>query len=441
MENNETTLKANSIGKFDVIIMAISAAAPVMCLTGSLGDIMQGSGTAAALAFILATLVLIMVGSSYGQLSAKYNSAGGTYAYVRGVFGERAGFVAAWLNMGVTICTGVIGAVFSTYLHELVPAIPMWAGILILLIPIFFIGWRGVELSTKTLIVVWVIQMILIIYPAIRIWSIQANEVENILQNSLQAFKPTYGVSGLMLGVLVCVWCYVGFECPAYMGEELKGGNKAVKFAIPVSAIGIGLIYAISCWLWTAGMSKESFDAISGSGTLMVDYCKLVGYTMGGKLVSIGALVSCIGCFIAFSTSSPRGLFDMGRNGYLPAATSKVNKYQTPHISLIIYCILWLAAALYGAYGNMGHLFTFMALFASATYIMVCAANIKDRWSEKGISAFLKNKLIPVIAIAILAYMILSSDNTSLMVSGIWLVLCIVVAFIWNGARKKQRSA
>ena len=154
MENNETTLKANSISKLDVIIMAICAAGPVMCLSGSLGDIMSGSGTAAALAFLLATVVLILVGSSFGQLSARYNSAGGTYAYIRSVFGERTGFVAAWLNMGVTICTGVIGAVFSTYLHELVPAIPMWVGILILLIPIFFIGWRGVEMSTKVLIVV-----------------------------------------------------------------------------------------------------------------------------------------------------------------------------------------------------------------------------------------------------------------------------------------------
>ena len=62
MENNETTLKANSISKLDVIIMAICAAGPVMCLSGSLGDIMSGSGTAAALAFLLATVVLILVG-------------------------------------------------------------------------------------------------------------------------------------------------------------------------------------------------------------------------------------------------------------------------------------------------------------------------------------------------------------------------------------------
>ena len=62
----------------------------------------------------------------------------------------------------------------------------------------------------------------------------------------------------------------------------------------------------------------------------------------------------------------------------------------------------------YGAYGNMSHLFTFMAIFASATYIMICAANIKDRWNEKGFKSFLQDKLLPLIAIAILVYMIVS---------------------------------
>lgn len=439
LQQNETGLKADGVSKFAVIIMAISAAGPVMCLTGSLGSIMQGAGTAAALAFLLATVVLVLVGINFGKLSERYNSAGGTYAYVRSVFGERTGFVTAWLNMGVTICTGVIGAVFATYLHELVPAIPQWACILILLVPIFFIGWRGIELSTKVLIVVWVLQMALIVYPAIRIMSMQASEIENIMANSLQAFKPTYGLSGLMLGVLVCVWCFVGFECPAYMGEELKGGNKSVKFAITASAIGIGVVYVIACWLWTAAMSKSNFEAVVGSEMLMVDYAKLVGYVAGGKLISVAALLSCVGCFIAFSTSSPRGLFDMGRNSYLPAATAKVNQYQTPHISLVLYCIIWLAAALYGTYGDMNALFTLMAIFASMTYVLICLANMKDRWHETGAKAFVTNKLVPVIAIAILVYMIASSDVSYLLMAGVWTLACIIAAFCWHAARKKSQ--
>ena len=87
----------------------------------------------------------------------------------------------------------------------------------------------------------------------------------------------------------------------------------------------------------------------------------------------------------------------------------------------------------------MAHLFTFMALFASATYIMVCAANIKDRWKETGAKAFLQNKIIPLIAIAILVYMIVSSDSTSLLLAGIWLLGCIIAPFIWHAVRKTSK--
>ena len=71
---------------------------------------------------------------------------------------------------------------------------------------------------------------------------------------------------------------------------------------------------------------------------------------------------------------------------------------------------------------------------------MICAANIKDRWSEKGFKSFLQDKLLPLIAIAILVYMIVSSDASSLLATGIWLVGCIVAAFIWYAARKSKKG-
>ena len=164
--------------------MSVSAAAPAMCLGGSFGTFMQGAGTAVSLAFLLATIVIVMVGWNYGQLSSRYNSAGGTYSCVRSVLGARAGFVSGWIYMGVNVCTGVIGAIFATYLHELIPAIPIWLGVLILLVPIFFVGWNGVEMTSKALIVVWAIQMVLILYPAIKDrW--KENSPSSILSNKV----------------------------------------------------------------------------------------------------------------------------------------------------------------------------------------------------------------------------------------------------------------
>lgn len=77
----EQNLKQDSISILDVVIMSVSAAGPAMCLGGSFGTIMQGAGKAVSLAFLLATLVIVMIGLNYGQLSRRYNSAGGTYSH------------------------------------------------------------------------------------------------------------------------------------------------------------------------------------------------------------------------------------------------------------------------------------------------------------------------------------------------------------------------
>ena len=436
-EKKEQTLKENSVSILDVVIMSVCAAGPAMCLGGSFGTIMQGTGSAVALAFLIATIVIVMVGISYGQLSMRYNSAGGTYAYVRSVFGAKAGFTSGWVYMGVNVCTGVIGAIFATYLHELVPAIPMWLGVLILLVPIFFVGWNGVEMTTKALVVVWLIQMGLMIYPAVKVILLRAGVIENVLVSSMQGFRPSYGISGLMLGVLVCVWSFVGFEGPAYMGEELKGGSKSVKTAVTISAVAIGVVYVLVCWLWTAVMQNADMEVIQNSPTTLADYAALVGYTSGGTLVSISTLVSCIGCFFAFSTTTPRCLFDMGRTGYLPEAFSKVNKHQTPHISLIAYCAVWTLVALFGAYVSTDVLFTMMALFASVSYVLICAANVKDRWTEKGAGAAIVNKIVPLISSLILAYMIFSSDPVYIAVTAVWTLAAWITSLIWS---KKQKN-
>ena len=61
-EVNQQALKENSVSKLDVVIMSVCAAGPAMCLGGSFGTIMQGAGSPVALAFLIATIVIVMVG-------------------------------------------------------------------------------------------------------------------------------------------------------------------------------------------------------------------------------------------------------------------------------------------------------------------------------------------------------------------------------------------
>ena len=123
------------------------------------------------------------------------------------------------------------------------------------------------------------------------------------------------------MAVLLCIWSYVGFETPAYLGEEIKGGSKAVKIAIPVGSIAIGITYIVVTWLWVSSISAENLAKISGSGTAISDYCSLIGYPLGRWLITISVCMSCLACWFSFVTALPRMLYDMAGPEPFPKAS------------------------------------------------------------------------------------------------------------------------
>jgi len=166
----DTALKVGAVGRTEVMIIGICAAAPVMCIGGSMGLLAAQTGRGVSLAAVVATLVIVLIGLSYGKLSEKFNRCGGTWAYMQQCMGQKAGLWTAFIYFGVLITTsGCPPSIFAIYLNYLVPGIPMWLGFFICVLPVFFLTWFGVELSTRVTVGVWVVQMVLLIWPAIKL--------------------------------------------------------------------------------------------------------------------------------------------------------------------------------------------------------------------------------------------------------------------------------
>ena len=98
----------------------------------------------------------------------------------------------------------------------------------------------------------------MLIWPGIKLITLSATGFDFGVSLT-NAFAPSaeHGMTGILLCTLTWIWSYVGFEAPSFMGEELKGGAKDVKFAIPVSALLSGIIYIVGCWLWTATLTTS----------------------------------------------------------------------------------------------------------------------------------------------------------------------------------------
>ena len=445
MENNANTLKANSTGRLAVILMAISGAAPAMCVGGSFGTLMGASGVAVALAFVIATIGITFAAANYGSMATRFNGCGGTYSFVRAGLGDRAGFWSALIYAVPLWCAAIPCALSANSLHNLVPALPMWLWGLIVAVVLFMLCVRGIELTSTALIIVWIIQMIMLVWPAIKILGMGSEG----FVNAIAAFNPgadinsDYGFSGVVAGALIAIWAYVGFEAPAYMGEEIKGGAKSVRFCLIVGAIACGLIYVIVSWLWTGAMTPEQAAQVANQDNALVVYCNLVGYLVGGKIVDLAIIFSALACGLVFLSMGSRFYYDLGRKAYLPKAFAKTNKYQAPYVGLIVYTIHWFIIGVYpGMYGDINWLFNLQANSAVFSYILVCIANAKVRWNDKNIWG---SKIVPLIALAILIYMLLSAafggGMTYFLVSVCWWVLALIISFIWYPGYKKKVEA
>ncbi len=432
-------LKKDAVSLNSVIIYSISAAAPAMCIGGSMGFIMGGVGLAVPLAFLIATVVVVLISASYSQLSERYNSAGGTYSYIRRVFGPELGWWVGWIYIGITFTVGCVGAIFAIYLCSLFTSIPLWLGIIIIAIPTFFVGWLGIQLTTKGLVALWLVQTALMVWPALAAFNSQAPAMPDVgRQVFANSWIPSLGSKGLAVAVLFCIWSYVGFETPAYLGEEIKGGSRAVKIAIPVGSIAIGITYIIVTWLWVSSISADNLAKISGSGTAIFDYCTLIGYPLGRWLITISVCMSCLACWFSFVTALPRMLYDMGRTRALPKSFARLNRHSAPSVALVVTMVFWLGASLFGAYYSVDTLFSLMSSFACIAYALVCAAAMKDRWGEKGLKSFFINKAIPILAIVIMLWMLSSMSAGYLAAVGAWAALGILIIFLLKAVKGRD---
>ena len=447
MENQvqEQTLKAGAIGRGEITLMAVAGAAPVMCIGGSMHTFLSQTGTGISLAVAFATLLCIFIGLSYGTLSEKYNNAGGSYSYITEIFGKKAGLWCMFVYYGVMLTTSACPpTIFATYL-ESVTGIPIIVGWIIFTVIVAALILNGIELSTKALVVVFIAEMVMLIWPGIKLITLSATGFDFGVSLT-NAFAPSaeHGMTGILLCTLTWIWSYVGFEAPSFMGEEVKGGAKSVKFAIPVSALITGIIYVVGCWLWTATLTPEQAAELIPTGDALAAYANMMGYTAGATIVSIGVMLAALACGLAMYSMAIRFMYDQGRKGILPKAVTKLNKKHIPWVTTIIYIVISFCATMYGGYAYGGpevfggplfnginDWFSIMAICATTAYAFICLGNIKENAKDNSFKSIILNKIIPIICILVILYVIFFTTGTKFVVTTlVWYAAALILALI-----------
>ncbi|WP_287929435.1 APC family permease [Arthrobacter sp.] len=323
----------------------------------------QIAGPAAIFSWLIAGLMVLMIGLCYAELGPMFPISGGVVRYPHLVWGSFAsyslGFI-TWISSAAVPAIEVMGAltyatkygpftiaqrVSNTTVHTLTPL-----GILIavILMAIFVvINYYGVRLFAQinNVLVWWKLFIILLVIATFLVMAFGTAQMGTLNNFTSLGFAPSGGAA-----IFTCIatagitFSFLGFRQGIELAGETSNPKRNIPFAI-IGSVGItAVIYALLQVAFTMGIPEHVLQS-SGSWSHLAftnDFGPLAALaTMGGLtwlayLLYADAIISPTDTGLIYTTIAARVSYAQGRNGNAPRWLARTNSHGVPHWSLFL---------------------------------------------------------------------------------------------------------
>ena len=336
-------------------MQGIGHTAPATAILLTLPITTSYAGAAAPLAYLLAFVLVLMLGVGLTQLARHLPSAGGYYTYVSRTVHPRAGFLASWLFFLYSPATpafslAMMGFVLESSLQaEYGVVFPWWLFLLLGTVFTFWVTYRGIEVSAAALIVLGVLEMGIVLFLAG--WGLFVPGSGSI---DLAAFNPANAVGdpGLFaLGVVFSIFALTGWEGVVPLAEESANPRRVVPQALVGTIVIMGVFLVFTAWGILVGWGTHDLRALTDAKDKPPFEFPLVlarRFWGPGWLVILFALLnSMMAVSVATSLVSTRMWYAMARSGSLPAWFAAVHaRHRTPANAVAFQTFLTLRVGL-----------------------------------------------------------------------------------------------
>ena len=284
-----------------------------------------GSSTMAIAAWIFGGVITLTAGLTIAEIGAQMPYTGGLYVYVENLYGRICGFLAGWMQVivyGPAIIASVAGFM-SIMITNLFGIDAKWR-IPVALITIIAIGLMNFlenNVAAAFSVITTIGKMIPI--AAIIIFGLFWGHQDALGQTVSEVNRST---GGFGVAVLATLFGYDGWILIANLGGEMKNPQKLLPKAIILGISSVLVIYT----LITIGIFRFiPANMIHSLGENTTSYLATKAFgEIGGKLLSIGIIISMMGTLNGKIITFPRIVYVMARRGDLPF--SRLLSYVTP---------------------------------------------------------------------------------------------------------------
>ena len=377
-------------------------------------------GAAAPLAYLVCVIAVGLVALCFAEAGSRVPRSGGPYAYVETAFGPYVGYlcgVLLWL--GITLAMAGVGTVCADALGVLVPGltgpIPRAVVIVALVGSLTLVNVRGAALGSRLSGVSTVAKLV----PLVTFVVLGLPHVTHA--NLAIATLPPIGRIG-GAGVLL-MFAFFGMESALQVSGEVTAPERTVPRAIGLGLLGIALLY-ISVQVIAQGVLGSALAAPETAKAPLAAAAGRFAGPAGAQLILIGTIVSTFGFMTATMLSTPRTLFALAADGYLPQSLAAVHpRHRTPHVAIVVQAFVVCAIALTGSYVKIA-LLADVAILLVYFACAVAAVRLRrlDFGSDRQPFRMPAGSVVPWLAAALIAWLLAQATGLA------WLLTSAVIA-------------
>ncbi|MFD1702540.1 APC family permease [Methylopila henanensis] len=365
----------------EVLAQSVSVIAPSTVPAAIIGLIFASAGTGTWLSFLLGMLGLVLVSLNVNQFATRSASPGSLYTYIVRGLGPTSGILGGWALVFAYTLTGM-----STLCGFAIVANVLLGQATGLQLPIlawFAIGagvsgWvamRNIQLSAKTMLVFEAVAIVSIVILGVLIWRQHGFEIDSS-QFRLEGATP----SGILVGVVLTIFAFSGFESSTSLGGEAKDPLKTIPRSVMHSVVFSGVVFIFMAYVVVLGFKGETASLATSEAPLDHLAAKL-GVGPLGTVITIGVVLSFFACTLAAINSTARIIYSMSRHGLFFEALGEAHETnRTPHVAVAVAALITFAAptAVYlsgvGAFDAQGYFGTLCSFGFITVYILITIA-------------------------------------------------------------------